>query len=62
MFANVSLKGTPLGFAVKSCQNSQNIPSWFFFFFKKNKFIKIFKNSGMDIFANSIKFWPTSKS
>jgi hypothetical protein len=29
-FLNVSLKGTLFGFAVKSCQNFQNTPPFFF--------------------------------
>jgi hypothetical protein len=29
-FPNVSLKDTPSGFAVKTCQNPQNTPPFFF--------------------------------
>jgi len=36
MFPNVPVKGTQLGFAVKSCQNVQIYPYFYFlFFFKK---------------------------
>jgi len=50
MFQNISLKSTPLRFIVKSWQNSENTHV---FFFLKKKIIKIFKDSGMTIFANS---------
>jgi hypothetical protein len=40
----------PLGFSIKSCQNSHNT---FIFFYKKNK--KKCKDSKVYIFANSIK-------
>jgi hypothetical protein len=52
-FPNVSIKGNLLEFTVKSCQNSQN--TYVFIFFKK-KIMKIFKDSGTSIFANSVKF------
>jgi hypothetical protein len=51
-FSNVSLKGTPLEFTVKSCKNYQN--TLVFIFLKK--IIKIFKDSGIGIFANLVKF------
>jgi hypothetical protein len=37
MFPNVPVKGTQLGFAVKSCQNVQIYPYFYFLFFFKKK-------------------------
>jgi hypothetical protein len=41
-FLNISFKGIPLGFAVKSCKNFQNTPV-FIFLKKKYKFFQIFR-------------------
>lgn len=54
-FPNVSLKGIPFEFLVKSCQIFQNTLVVFFIFKKKENY-KFFKDSSMGIFANSVKF------
>jgi hypothetical protein len=48
-----------LKFSIKSYQKFQNTPVLFYFF---KKIIKIFKDSGIGIFANFIKLLPTPKS
>jgi hypothetical protein len=48
-----------LKFFIKSYQKFQNTPVLFYFL---KKIIKIFKDSGIDIFANFIKLLPTPKS
>jgi hypothetical protein len=54
-FSNVSLKCTPLGFVVKFCQNFQDTLVFFFLIIKK-KIIIVFKDSGIGIFGNPVKF------